>query len=137
MGKRIKAYEMIDKEYNDITPKEFRELSEKVRLIAQQELTEQKNKYGKRPYKFGELIKVLLKNIKQFPWFFFMTWCLTMNEFDWQYNKNKNKPFKFNKNIFRIISILFKRPITIAFFIPVLGWVPIFIKSFLDRKKKK
>ena len=137
MGKRIKPYEMLDKPYEDVTHQEFRDLSRKVRAMMQEDLTKDREKYGKQPYKIGELIKTLFINIKSFPRFFFVTWALIMHEFDWQYRRNKKDTFKFKANIFRIFTILIKKPFIISLFIPIIGWIPIIIKSIRDRKRRE
>lgn len=137
MGSRIKAYELTDKPYEEISHGEFKKISRKVKKIMQEELNEAVKKYGKKPYKFGELFKVQLKNIRHFHKFFFPFWILNIHEFDYQYLKSKKKgeKLKYKDGFWRMLSILFKRPITIAFYVPVLGWIPILYKTFSDHKK--
>ncbi len=138
MGERIKPYEMIDKPYVDISHGEFKKISKKVQAIMQKQLTEAVNKHGKNPYKWGEKIKLNLKNLKKFHRYFYPFWVLNTHSFDWQYNKYKyDDVSKYNFNIFSLLSVFIKRPLTIAFFIPVLGWIPILYKGLSEIRKKR
>lgn len=91
-GKRIKPYEMIDKQYEEITEEEFRQITDKVREIMQDELHESVEKYGRIRYKWRELLKQMFTNLKHFPYFFPFCWPSVFNEFDMQFHRNGGVP---------------------------------------------
>ncbi len=137
MGKRIKPYEMIDKPYEDISHGEFKKISRKVQAIMQEQLNEHVEEYGKKPYQFGELIKVTFQNLRHLHKFWFPLWAANVHEFDWQYRKNKEEEFKYKSNIFRIVSIFFKKPRLLSLYVPILGWIPMIYKTLKDVNKLK
>ncbi len=128
MGSRIKPYEMIDKPFEEITTKEFRDISNKVKAIMQNELNEAVEKYGKVRYKPRELFSIWRKNLKYFPFFLPFCWPSIFEEFDLQF-RQKGIVSSFKMKVLSIITIVRHNPIIIAFFIPILGWIPILIKG--------
>ncbi len=137
-GKRIKAYEMIDKPYEEISPGEFKKISRKIQTIMQEQLTEHVKEYGKNPYQFGEFFKVAFQKLKHFHKFYFPLWAANTHEFEWQYNRKKEgDDFKYKSNIFRLVSIFFKKPILLTLYIPILGWIPLIYITLTDVNKLK
>ncbi len=127
-GKRIRPYEMIDKPYEEITDEEFREIADKVKEQMQAELTAAVEKYGKVHYKYGELFSLWIKNLKKFPYFLPCCWASIFTEYDSRF-KLKGKIETFKLRLSSIITIIKHNPIIIAFFIPILGWIPILMRG--------
>jgi 1-acyl-sn-glycerol-3-phosphate acyltransferase len=127
-GKRIKPYKMIDKPYEEITDEEFREIADKVKEQMQAELTAAVEKYGKVHYKYGELFSLWVKNLKKFPYFLPCCWASIFTEYDSRF-KLKGKIETFKLRLSSIITIIKHNPIIIAFFIPILGWIPILMRG--------
>ncbi|KAA3663464.1 MAG: hypothetical protein DWQ10_00095 [Calditrichaeota bacterium] len=127
-GSRIKPYEMIDKDYWDITEEEFREITKKVKQIMQDELHAAVQKHGRIRYKWHELLKQILTNLRHFPYFLPFCWPSVFCEFDMQFHKNGGVP-NFKMRFSSIITIVRHNPIILAFFIPILGWIPILIRG--------
>jgi len=61
LGERIKPYEMVDKNYDDISQDEFKELSERIRGEFQVQMNEAVKKHGKNPWDLKGLIKNMFK----------------------------------------------------------------------------
>ncbi|MFQ5585116.1 MAG: hypothetical protein ACE5GL_11830, partial [Calditrichia bacterium] len=133
LGKRIKPYQIIDKPFEEITEEEIRWLTGKVREQMQQELDEAVEKYGKKPYNVKHLLSTWFKNKQKFPFFIPSFWPSLFWEFERLHVQRKEKYFKIN--FLSGIRAFFKNPITIAFFIPILGWIPILIRGMRGRKK--
>ena len=138
LGKRIKPYEMTDKSYDEISQDEFKEIANKVHTIMQKELTDAKEKYGKKPYDLKGFFKTIFKKPKYFFAGFALTWPVLLYEFGRQYKKDKDN-INIKTGFFRNIWLMLRNPFTISFFIPILGWIPIMIKGYkkntLGKKK--
>ncbi len=135
MGKPIKPYNMIDKPYDEITQEEFKELSSRITPLMQAELTEAVAKYGKRPYK--DFFKTLFKNIRYLPYILPTSWPALFCEFETKYKKKEDKDFEFKANFFSIIWFMIKNPISFAYFIPFLGWIPLIINGYRNNTVKR
>jgi hypothetical protein len=131
-GTRIKPYEMTDKKFEDLTMDELREITEKVRANMQEQLTAAVAEYGKSPYKWGELIKVQLKNLHRF-WFFTPPfWSFLFWEHERQFKKYKEKgtPVNMDFGIFGFLLVLLRHAFSFFYFLPIIGWIPLFIKGY-------
>lgn len=136
LGKRIKPYEMIEKDYDEISQEEFKQLSAKIRKLMQSELDVNVKKYGKRPFRFGALIKNMLRNFKLLPHAFPTSWVIVFREFDKKYRKHKGKNVKIKTGFVRNFWLLIKNPFLIFYFIPILGLIPIAILGYRGNKLK-
>jgi 1-acyl-sn-glycerol-3-phosphate acyltransferase len=131
MGKRIKPYEMVDKPVDAIGEGEVRHLTEVVRQQMQRELHEAVQQYGKKPYAAREFVGVCNKNLKRFPYFLPFFWpslfaewerrCLAGDGEDWELNLRSG------------VRAFFKRPLSFAFFLPILGWIPILWRGYNNK----
>ena len=126
-GNRIKPYEMTDKSFEDLTYDDLREIAEKVRKQAQAELDEAVKKYGNIKYRWGELFSGMVKNPLKFPFYAPFLWPALFNMFIYWYNRGSKKKFSIRLRYFW--AILVHNPIVYAFFIPILGWIPIIWKG--------
>jgi len=132
MGKRIKPYEWIDKPYEEITYEEFREITGRVKALMQNDLDENVKKYGKKPYQFKELFAVWKENREFFPFFLPFFWPSIFQEFNRLAKKGKVHTLKMN--FWHGIKAFRKNPITIAFFLPIIGWIPILWRGYQQNK---
>ncbi len=138
LGKRIKAYEMIDKPYEDITQKDLKDIGEKIRQIMQRNLNEAVEKYGDKFYDIKGLIKAMWKNRKNFFRYFPAFWPCTMTYFDVNYSQEKGQEsLKLTLN--KCLKTIAKRPILLAMYLPILGWPIIALHNtiIMRRRKKK
>jgi len=127
MGKRIKPHQMIQKPYEEITQEEIWEITEKVKEQMQAELNDAVEKYGRKPYRLTELLKSCATNLKKFPFFIPAFWPSLFMEFDRLYKK---KSINIKLNFLSGIKAILKNPIAIAFFFPIIGWIPILLRGF-------
>jgi hypothetical protein len=71
--------------------------------------------------------------MRRFPFFVPPLWPSLFNEFDRLSRKGRVHQLKFN--LWRGFKAHWKNPITFAFYIPILGWIPILIRGYRDRRK--
>ena len=136
-GKRIKPYEMIDKPYDKISQAEFKELSIKIGIKWQEQLSEGVRKYGKKPWDIKGLFRAMFKNFKLLPYALPTSWVLLFHEYERLYKKHGNTDFKIKLGFFRNIWILIKNPFVIFYFIPIIGLIPIAIRGYKGNTLKK
>ena len=129
-GQRIKPYEMVNKPFEELTREDLVEVAEKVKDKMQQDLNDAVAKYGKRPYNWGEFFKNTLSNPLKWPYIFPWGWPLMFLEHERQWNKGDGNPLEMKIGFFSWIGWLFKNPRAIWFYIPIIGWIPIIIRSF-------
>mgnify|MGYP003316967842 CR=1 FL=1 len=138
IGKPIKVYEMIDKPLEELTQKDLKKVAEKVRSIMQENLLELQQQYSKHPYDIKGLLKAMWKNKRYFFRYFPAFWPLTMTYFDVNFTEkdnNDNNGLKFS--FFKCLKTIYKRPIVLAMYLPVLGWLFIGIRSWRLLKRNK
>ena len=136
MGERIKPYEMIDKAYEDVTREDLLSLGDKIHKSTQKEVDLAVEKWGQEPYQMKEFWKRFFKNIKKFPLNMPFAWPLIFTDFERQYNKQERtgKDFKLNYGRFSTLRMLIMNPITICYFIPIIGWIPLLIKGYRNNR---
>jgi len=127
-GERIKPYEMTDKPFDQLTRGDLEEIADKVKAKMQEELNDAVEKYGKQPYKLGQLLVTVLKNLGKLPFIFPIGWPLLFIEHERLYKKNKGKPVHMKLGFFSFIKMLIMNPRTIAFYLPIIGWIPLIFR---------
>lgn len=127
-GKRIKPYEMINKPYEEITQEEIAKLTRAVKRQMQRELHQAVRQYGTRPYQAKKFLANCVKNAKSFPFFLPWFWPSLFTEFDRIYSEGNPTELKFGLR--SGIRAFFKNPMMFAFFLPIIGWIPILICGF-------
>lgn len=134
-GKRIKPYEMTDKNFEDLTKEELRVITEKVRAEMQSQLTEAVAKYGQSPYKWGELFKAQLKNISKFWYFSPPFWPFLFSEHERQFKRFKKDetPVNMDFGFFGFLLVLVRHAFSFFYFLPIIGWIPLFIRGYSKR----
>jgi len=133
--RELKPYEMTDKSIDELSREELQAIAEDCRLQIQEDLDKAVEEHGQKPYDLKEFFSVLFKNWRLFPYTVPAGWPLLFAEFENKYKHfqktGEKKPLDLGFGSF--IRILFQSPITICFYIPILGWIPLLIKGF--RKK--
>jgi hypothetical protein len=135
MGKRIKPYQMLDKPLEKITEDDIKQLAEKVRQQMQGELDEAVRKYGTRPYVAKEFFAACRKNAKRYPFFLPFFWPSLFAEFERRHLEKDQSTFKLR--LLDGIRAFFKRPISFAFFLPLIGWIPILWRGYRHRDENR
>ncbi len=135
MGKVIKPYEMTDKPLEALSYEELVEIKEKVKAEMQSQLSAAALEYGNKPFKLREFFSINLKNLGKLPYSMPFGWPLLFAYFNIQWKKNKidEKPLKLG--FLSVLKILFLSPKQLIFYLPIIGWIPIFIYGI--RKKPK
>ncbi len=133
LGKPIKPYEMVDKPWQELGDEDYREVTEKVKRIMQQQLDAAVREYGDKPYDLLHLARTWVRNLRYFPFFIPCFWPSLFAEFDRCYRRGE--PEKFTPSWRTYLRALVHNPLTIAFFIPILGWIPILIRGLSNRRQ--
>lgn len=131
MGKRIKPYEMIDKPLDKITEDDIRQVTARVRHQMQEELHAAVRKYGAKPYAAREFVATCRKNVKHFPFFLPCFWPSLFAEVERRQLEHDASDFKLR--FWDGLRAFLKRPINFAFFLPILGWIPILWRGYRQR----
>lgn len=137
LGERIKPYEMTDKAYEDMSQKDFKEISAKLHDKWQKGLSDAEEKYGRKPYDLKSWFKNLKTNFKHFFAGFPVFWGILFYEFERLFKKHKNEDFEIKTGFFRNLYLFIKHPFVILLFIPVLGLIPMAIKGYKGNRIKK
>ena len=56
------------------------------------------------------------------------------SEFDRQYHHADGKPVKLDLHFSSVLHYIMRNPITIAYFIPVLGWIPMLLRGYRNSR---
>lgn len=137
LGRRFKAYEMFDKPYEQISQEEFRQTAAKIRDLMQEDMNKAVEKYGKKPYNLKEFFLSIIKNLKKLPLYLPTSWPILFIDHHKEFVIKGNRTYKQKAGFFRNFYLMIKNPITFAYFIPILGWIPIAIKGYRDHKIDK
>lgn len=135
MGKRIKPYEMLDKPLDKITEGEVQDLTERVRRQMQEELTQAVRTYGGRPYAAKEFFVNCGKNVKKFPYFLPFFWPSLFAEVERRSRENDNG--QWDLSWLSGIKAFLRRPLSFAFFLPILGWIPILWRGYTSKPNEQ
>ncbi len=131
-GQRIRYDELTDKPYEDLSREEIEDISLRIREMMQKEMDVQVGDHGRRPYRLKELYGKVWESRKYFPFMFPIAWPLLFEEFDrqWKRYRKKGTPIALKFGFFAPLMFLLKNPITIFYYIPILGWIPLLIRGY-------
>lgn len=139
MGQRMRPYEWTDKPYHELSEDEIEAIRDRVRDLMQADLDKAVAEYGKKPFQVGEFLREMWKNLSYFPYNTPLGWGFAFHEFErqwyWEGGKEGKKEVKLYTGWGAIFRFLWRNPITIAYFIPILGWVALVMHG--NRKWKK
>ena len=115
---------------------ELREIADKLRDRFQEHMNEAVTQYGKKPYDWKNFWQAFKIGWKDFPYNTPFGWPILFSEFHHQFKqyKNSGKIINLKFKFFSFLKILMRDPILIAFYIPVLGWIPLLIKGYHKNK---
>ena len=129
-GRRLKPYQWLDKPFEELTEEEIRMLVDRIETEMQEDLNKAVKKYGKHPYRLGEFLKNMFKHIHQFPLTTPLGWMFLFHEYErqWWNGGKDGKPVKLHKlGVFSSLWYAIRNPITLAYFLPILGWIILII----------
>ena len=130
-GKALHPYKWIDKEYDQLDAQEINSIRDKVHQSMQQDLNAAVETYGKHPYNLSEFLKSCWTNRSWFPYNLPLFWPIIFHEFQRQWiHENKyctQEQVEISTGWGSMLKMLFKNPISIAYYIPILGWLILII----------
>jgi len=137
-GKLFKPWELIGKKAVELTEKDINEIVNLVQQNFQQQLLVQVEKYGQKAIEWKHYFKNLFMQRKYFPLTTPFGWPVLFAEFERRYQqkiKHGTTPKKpLNFGWWSFLTYLIKNPFYIFFYIPVIGWLPLWIKGFKKSK---
>ncbi len=135
MGTRIRPADLTDKAHDELTRAEYEALGEQVRQLMQTELDAAVAAHGQQPYRWAELWQRIKENRRFFPFFLPFAWPALFTEFERRYVKKGERNFKMRLDRPGAFwKMLWHNPIVLAYFIPLLGWIPLAIKGYKGNK---
>ncbi len=135
LGQRIRPSDFTSKTVDELTREEYLDLSEQIRAKMQAEMDVAVKNYGQRPYQWGELWQRIKENWRFFPFFLPFAWPALFSEFERRYVEKGHRDFDLQLDRPGAwLRMLWRNPITLAYFIPVLGWIPLAIKGYRGNK---
>lgn len=126
-GKRIRRSELTDKSYEEISEAEILAIRDNIRQQMQAELTAAVEDQGQKPYNWKEYFRTAWRNRKYFPYFLPFGWAFLFSEFHLQWKADKEIKMRFG--FFNMLRLIWKRPLILCYFIPIVGWIPIIMLS--------
>jgi hypothetical protein len=137
-GQRISPYLWSTKPYEEMTEDDINDICHKVRASMQNDLDLAVSTYGKKAYHWREFFASMWAHIKRFPYNTPLGWAFMFHEFErqWFYEGGREgkKQVKIYTGWGAILLLLFRNPITLAYFIPIIGW---FILAWYGKRKWK
>ncbi len=130
--RRIRPSDLTNKNYEDLSKEEIEEITQKVQKSMQEDMDRHVDTYGKYPYDRKSFYKKVKENFKYFPFIFPIAWPLLFEEFErqWKRKKEKGIPIELKFGFFAPFLFLIKNPITICYYIPIIGWIPLLIRGY-------
>ena len=138
MGTRIRPSELTSKKHDELSRDELLDLSEQIRQHMQTEMDAAVLAHGQKPYCWPELWQRMKENRRYFPFFFPFAWPAMFTEFERLYVKEGRRNFRMQLDRPGAwLRMLWRNPITLAYFIPLLGWIPLAIKGYRNNSLGK
>lgn len=137
-GKRYSPADMAGgRSVEDLTREEIRAIRDQLQAGMQEELNEGVKKYGKHPFEMREFFRSLAKNWRELPYWVPPGWPALFSEYDRRYYQDKELPTRITQGWFAFWKIVWRNPIILAYFIPILGWIPLAWRGLKGRRKVK
>lgn len=134
-GKRYKPYEMTDMTWEEMTQDEIRRLRDVIQADMQAEIDKNVETYGSKPFNWKELWQNIRTYWRELPYWTPIGWPALFTEYDRLYQQHDHRPEGVTKGYFRFWRIVLRNPIVLAYYIPVLGWIPLLIRGYRGRRK--
>lgn len=132
-GRPISPFKMTDKNIDDLSQKEIEKIRNEIRDHMQEDLNNAVLEYGKTPYRMREFLHRLWVYRKYFPFYLPFCWPMVFEEFQRQYKRKNGKDVKLNFGFGAFIKFLFRNPITVCYFIPIIGWIPLLVRGYRQK----
>lgn len=134
-GNRYNPTEMLgNKPWEEITELEIQRIRDEVQADMQKQLDENVVKYGKKPYRWKEVVRNLFRHGRDLPYWTPIGWPALFTEFD-RRSRLEESPKGVIRGWFQFWRIVLRNPIVLAYFVPVIGWIPILYKGLRGRRE--
>ena len=135
MGTRIRPSDLTSKTVDELTRDEYLALSEQIRQRMQAEMDAAVLAHGQQPYRWAELWQRIRENWRFFPFFLPFAWPAMFTEFERLYVHEGRRHFRMQLDKPGAwLKMMWRNPITLAYFIPLIGWIPLAIKGYKGNK---
>lgn len=139
-GRRLKPYEMTNgKSYEELSDAEIIKIRDSIKQSFQEDLDEAVKEYGHTPIGWKDFFKQSWKNRKFFPYYYPFMWPFLFTEFDRQWKAQEIKDGSgVDMKITPLVWVkwLFRNPIIICYYLPIIGWIPLLLKGYSKQKKQ-
>ena len=129
LGKAIRPYEMTDKPLEELSRDELCRIRDAVQADMQRQLDEAVKAHGKHPYQWRDFFRVSYRHIRKFPYHLPIGWPLLFAEFAHAWKMSRGGEVRLRLGFLSAWRILMQNPFSLAFYIPLLGWIPILIRG--------
>ena len=138
MGSRIRPSDLTSKPQAELTRDDYEVLGQRVRAQMQAELNAAVANYGQHPYRWRELWQRIKENWRYFPFFLPFAWPIAFAEFERRYVKCGERDFELHLDRPGTFwRYLWRNPLTLAYFVPLLGWIPLAIKGYRHHRLRE
>ena len=138
MGTRIDPTTLTSKKHDELTRDDYLALSEEIRQRMQAELDVAVAVHGRQPYRWRELWQRIKENRRYFPFFLPFAWPVLFTEFERRYVRRGERGFTMALDKPGTFwKLLWRNPLVLAYFIPLLGWIPVAIKGYWGHRLGK
>ena len=118
-----------DADRSEASEEQIRAIRERLQHRLQSELHEAESTYGRQPFGWRSFWRQLSRHWRSFPLWLPIGWPLLFWEFERQYARglHPDEPLALNGlSIFRIVAA---QPWLLAYYVPILGWIPLLFWS--------
>ena len=137
MGNRYSPSKMVNKPWEEVTQEDIKKVRDEIQSDMQVELDRGVEEYGKKPFHVKEVIRNHVKYWRSLPYWTPLGWPALFSEYDRRYYRERALPTRITRGLFRFWYIVWKNPIVIAYFLPIIGWIPLLFRGLWGRRKVK
>jgi hypothetical protein len=134
-GERIRPYEWVgDKPLEEVTEEEIKAIRDRVHTQMQAEMDAAVAQYGQKPFQWASLWSSTKRYFNKFPFSYPFGWPVVFLEFMRRWKKQGEQGelvIDFAHESFW--KTVLKNPISIAYYIPILGWIPLAYRGLKGR----
>lgn len=126
MGKRISPYKWVSKPYEELSEKDIYQICDRVHNMMQKDLDAAVKSYGQAPFHFKEFVQKMWQHRHYFPYNLPPFWPFVFHEFERQWIDERKyitqEDININTGWGAFFVLVWRNPITLAYFIPIIGW---------------
>lgn len=122
---RIAWRDLSTEAVEDLDDAQVGAIRDRLHARMQRELTEAEETYGRSPFGWSSFWRQLRRHWKSFPLWLPVGWPLLFWEFQRQFTRNPSPDMRFALRPSSIFHILSHQPWLLAYYLPIVGWIPI------------